>query len=257
MSDSDRGAQALALCTVLAVAASGCTGGDGQGGQRSQDLPMSTAMHSGTGGAQLAGPIDAGAAPQAHAGDTATGLGADAGMPRIGGADAGTFTPRADLDPGVTFDWQETTPGLGKCQEGTYTGTFQCEFAYDDSLGLFPPDAGSIVVSGPITLHFQKSADGEFLELADAQLEGVAQDFFGFTADLDGQLDCTTLELTAQAQNGEYGLGLPIGIPLGTVEGTLDGTLDAQSGELQGQWSLSAGMGVGTCTGPWQASFTP
>jgi hypothetical protein len=175
-----------------------------------------------------------------------------------GGAPAGTFTPRATLDPSVTFDWPETSPGPGgECEAGTYTGTFECEFIPDPNSGFLTPDGGGFLVSGPITLHFEKSANGEFLELADAQLEGVAMDVFGFTAELTGKLDCATAQLMSEAKNGEYGLGLPIGIPLGTVEGTLEGSLDGRSHELNGTWMLSAGDGVGTCVGPWHASFTP
>jgi hypothetical protein len=172
----------------------------------------------------------------------------------IGGADAGTFMPRADLDPNVSFDWQETAPGgSGTCEAGTYTGTFECELIYDTTM----PDAGSgVFVTGPITLHFEKSADGEFLELADAKLEGVGMDVFGFTADLSGELDCATLQFMSQAQNGEYGLGLPIDIPLGVVDGTLAGALEGQSHELNGTWTLTADGGI-TCIGPWHASFTP
>ena len=62
---------------------------------------------------------------------------------------------------------------------------------------MFPfgaPDPADIpVVNGPITLTFEKSADGEFLELTDARLDGVAMDFIGFEHSSRGRLDCATM----------------------------------------------------------------
>lgn len=247
----------LALCTSLISAslASACSTPDSHGNDRSTGRPVD--MHASSGGS---GSIDKNDNPgmpvsTGNGHGNAGNSGATGGAPSepIGGADAGTFMPRADLDPNVTFDWQETTPGGGACEAGTYTGTFQCELIYDTTM----PDAGSgVIVTGPITLHFEKSKNGEFLELADAKLEGVGMDVFGFTADLSGELDCTTLQFMSQAQNGMYGLGLPITIPLGTVDGTLAGALDTQNHELNGTWTLTADGGI-TCIGPWHASFTP
>jgi hypothetical protein len=248
----------LALCTSLISASMAACGTQAsQGGERSSGRPVD--MHAPSTGSGAIDKTDnptpassgQGAGTTGNAGD---GTGSATPSAPIGGADAGTFMPRADLDPNVTFDWQETVPGgAGSCEAGTYTGTFMCELIYDTTM----PDAGSgTFVTGPITLHFEKSANGEFLELADAKLEGVGMDVFGFTADLSGELDCTTLQFTSQAQNGAYGLGLPIDIPLGTVDGTLAGMLDNMTHELNGTWTLTADGGI-TCVGPWHASFTP
>jgi hypothetical protein len=172
------------------------------------------------------------------------------------GATAGSFKPRADLDPNAKFDWPETAPGQAQCQAGTYVGTFGCSLFVDPSMP--PPDGTPPDFSGPITLEFKKSADGEFLELANAKLDGSANDTLGFMADLNGKLDCSTLELTATLSNGVYGLGSPILLPTGDVNGTASGKLDLQTGQLTGTWSLfSSSAAEYTCDGSWQAVLTP
>jgi hypothetical protein len=264
MADRRRGARARpqflcwGACVLVAGALPACSTSDGRGTARpsGRAVQMHVQNGSGGGGGSMDNALQAGA--PASSGSTG-GTAGQTSAPAFGGADAGTYKPRADLDPNVTFDWEEKPPGGGgNCQAGTYTGTFQCDFVPNPDSGFVLPDGSdSLTVSGPITLHFEKSADGEFLELANAQLDGVAQDWIGFMADLSGRLDCTTLELTSQAENGVYGLGVPVVIPTGIVEGTLEGTLDLQAQQLSGTWMLSAGDGVGTCIGPWTASYTP
>ena len=169
------------------------------------------------------------------------------------------FVPKADLDPNVQFDWPATVPGEGGCEPGTYTGTFMCELVATAESGLpLPPDGTAIVVSGPITLVFERSMDGEFLELADARMEGVAQDIIGFTSGLEGRLECAGQTFSAVA-SGEYGLGLPIGIPLGAFNGTMDGTLDSSTQVLSGEWALTGDWAAGLqeCAGPWMATLSP
>jgi hypothetical protein len=120
-----------------------------------------------------------------------------------------------------------------------------------------PPDGVGLLVTGPVTLEFERSMDGEFLELTDGRLEGLALASWGFVAELEGRLDCTTLEFEAHATSGLYGLGLPIGVPAGTFGGTLSGTLDRQTLQLSGEWELVDDLGTKGCDGPWMASFTP
>ncbi len=177
--------------------------------------------------------------------------------PVMQGMAAGSFKPSADLDPNAKFDWPETAPGAGQCPPGTYVGMFGCSLFVDPSMP--PPDGTPPDFSGPITLEFKKSADGEFLELANAKLDGSANDTLGFTADLNGKLDCSTLELTATLSNGVYGLGSPILLPGGDVNGTVSGMLDPQTGQLTGTWSLySSAAGTNfSCDGSWQAVLTP
>ena len=203
-------------------------------------------------------PSTATSAMPAHSGAAGNGSGGSSASssPMTEGAAAGTFKPRADLDPGAQFDWPETTPGQAKCQPGTYVGMFACSLFVDPSMPA--PDGTPPDFSGPITLEFKKSADGEFLELANAKLDGSANDTLGFMADLNGRLDCNTLEFTATVSNGVYGLGSPILLPTGDVNGTLSGKLDLQTGQLTGTWSLFSSAATDfACDGPWQAVFTP
>jgi hypothetical protein len=249
-------------CWAVLGALCGC-GADASGSRG--DPPA--ASRAGSGG-QPAGSAGGGALPHdlgnagignAGAGSAATGnAGGDAEAP-VGGADPGTFTPSAMLDPNVTFDWPEAEEG-GKCEPGTYTGSFSCAYNVDptqvDPLFAPPPD---LQVTGPITLTFQRSENGEFLELANARIDGAAMDIIGFGADLSGRLDCATMQLTAEVTGGQFGFGQPILLQFGEVYGTLSGMLDGKTGTLTGEWSLSPGadMSAGTCKGPWMASYTP
>lgn len=159
-------------------------------------------------------------------------------------------SPRPDLDRNATFDWPETAPGDGSlCQPGTYVGTFTCVYA----------DLG-ITLEGPVTLQFEKSMDGEFLDLADAKLDGVGG-VFGFSAQLAGRLDCTTLQFSAEVTTGVYGVGFPDLPPSGTFTGTLQGALDRDTAQLEGEWALLSDLAAisssGDCVGPWTAGLKP
>lgn len=99
--------------------------------------------------------------------------------------------------------------------------------------------------------------DGEFLEITKGVLEGLALESWGFVAELEGRLDCNTLEFEATASSGTYGLGLPIGVPAGTFGGTLSGKLNPDTRLLEGDWALVDDFGVQGCNGPWSASHTP
>lgn len=186
----------------------------------------------------------------------AAGTGAGTGAGPVLGATPGTFVPRADLDPSTTFDWSQSLPGQGTCKPGKYTGTFTCTYTPAGTPADAGAGVGATVVSGPVTLELQKSMSGEFLEIANGQLDGVAQGVIGFTSKLSGKLDCTTLELTADAVDGVYGFGDPKLFPFGVFQGGLTGALDTQTLVLSGNWALTEGSG-GTCSGPWMASFTP
>ena len=120
-----------------------------------------------------------------------------------------------------------------------------------------PEDGLGLPVLGPVTLTFERSMDGEFLELTDGLLEGLALGTWGFVAELEGRLDCNTLQFEAHATSGVYGLGLPVGVPAGTFGGTLSGTLDRNTRQLSGAWELINELGTQGCNGPWTASFTP
>jgi len=231
----------------------GCSSGQEETSSRGAAMSGPMAAKPSTAAAGQPAPIPGGNVPSAgaSAAPTPSAPTAPAAKPKPSAA------PPATLDPNAQFDWPETSPGQATCQPGTYVGMFACSLFVDPTM---PPPAGTPPdFSGPITLVFTKSADGEFLELANAKLDGSANDTLGFMADLTGRLDCGTLEFTAMAENGVYGLGSPILLPAGDVMGTLSGKLDLQKGELTGTWSLFSGNAGKdfTCDGPWQALLTP
>jgi hypothetical protein len=170
-----------------------------------------------------------------------------------GGAPAGTFKPRATLDPSAMFEWPESSPGGGgKCQEGTYTGTFDCMFA--DPSGTIPP----IELTGPVSLTFTKSMDGEFLEISNGLFEAVANLFIGARAKIEGKLDCNTLTLQAMAVDGMWAVGDPSDplVPGGGLTGDITGMLDPATGTLTGNWTFGD-PDFGTCPGTWSVTYAP
>jgi hypothetical protein len=244
-----------AACAALAACACSCSSAD----TGSRGDPAPAASHAGTGSGGRAATGGSGGTPPLDVGNVDAPAGSDAPAP-VGGADPGTFMPSAMLDPNVQFDWPEAEEG-GKCEPGTYTGSFECTYVVDPTQvdPLFAPPS-DLVVSGPIAFTFQKSENGEFLELANAHLDGTAMDFIGFSTELTGRLDCATRTLTADVISGQFGFGQPVIFQFGEVSGTLSGMLDGKTGVLSGEWSLSpgtAGMSMGTCKGPWTASYTP
>jgi hypothetical protein len=160
---------------------------------------------------------------------------------------------RPELDDSAEFDWPETPPGGGgDCEAGTYIGTFGCTFTDNSGFGIV------IELTGPVSLTFVKSQDGEFLEITDGDFEAVANLFVGARAQIQGRLDCSSHMLDAMAVNGEWAIGdpdFPL-IPGGTLEGAITGTLDPSTGTLQGQWTFGDPT-FGACPGTWSVTYAP
>ena len=195
-----------------------------------------------------------GAAGNASAPNTAGGGAPDGGAPSSSGSNGDGFTTAmTPPDPNVTFEWTATLPGGGDCEPGRYTGTFTCNYVLTGG----DPTMPLVVVTGPIVMTLERSQDGEFLEISDGKLEGIAMLIIGFRAQLTGRLDCATGKLEATATNGIYGFGDPAVFPAGMFMGTLGGMLDTTTAQLAGSWDLAVAGGGGSCIGPWQASWTP
>jgi hypothetical protein len=189
------------------------------------------------------------AAPSPAAG--ASGSAPDASAPAA--AQGAVAKAKPVLDPNVSFDWPETPPGGGMgCQAGTYTGTFDCVFS--DPSGLIP----DVELTGPVSLTFTKSMDGEFLEITQGDFEAIGNDVIGGKAMIQGKLDCSSWMLDAMAVDGEWTIGDPQAplVPGGALEGQITGTLDAATGTLSGQWNF-ADPDVGACPGTWSVMHTP
>jgi hypothetical protein len=161
--------------------------------------------------------------------------------------------PKAQLDPNLSFDWPESSPGGGsRCPAGTYTGTFDCMFS--DPSGLIP----DVELSGPVTLRFSQSMDGEFLEISQGDFEAISDIFIGGKAKIVGKLDCNTLMLDAMAVDGQWSIGDPNAplVPGGGLEGEITGMLDPATGTLSGQWNF-ADPQIGACPGTWSVMYAP
>lgn len=168
--------------------------------------------------------------------------------------DAG-IRERAALDPNVRFEWPEssTTSNAGdNCRAGTYVGEFTCVFT-DTSSGLL-----MLELTGPVSLTFVKSMDGEFLEISNGEFNAIANLVVGARAKIKGKLDCNTLKLDAMAVDGQWAIGdptLPL-IPGGELQGQITGMLDPTTGQLMGQWTFGD-PAIGSCPGTWSVSYAP
>jgi hypothetical protein len=109
-----------------------------------------------------------------------------------------------------------------------------------------------------VSLTFEQSADGEFLEITDGDFAAVANLVIGARAQIRGRLDCNTLMLNAMAVDGQWAIGdpdLPL-LPGGGLEGQITGTLDPATGTLAGEWTFGD-PAFGSCPGTWSVVFVP
>jgi hypothetical protein len=125
-----------------------------------------------------------------------------------------------------------------------------CDLLFDNGIAAH--------LTGPVELTLERSQDGEFLELTNADIEGFALFIFNFRAELAGRLACSTRELDAMAVSGAVGLGDADLLPVLGFAGELQGMLDESGDVLSGNWSFpvttTTGARVGTCMGPWTAT---
>jgi hypothetical protein len=235
------------------------TGGSAAAGRGGAQAATSGGADAGTGTARALSAAGAGAgaggARAATSGGGASGRNSQPAAQRddndAGADDEVAIKPPPD--PSITFEWEQTAPGVDQtCRAGDYVGTFMC--------ALDTGDTGVIQITGPVRLSLTKSANGEFLEIADGHIDGFALDVFNFSSGLSGMLDCGTRGLSAMAKDGAVGLGDAMLLPVFQFAGVLSGTLDASGTTLSGDWSfpVTTVLGdIGTCTGPWTATRMP
>jgi len=229
------------LLVLAAVGGAACSASDAQGGPP----PIGAAGAGATNPTGSGGSGPAGSGGTGQPGTGGTGAGATPGSGGTGATGGGGASKDAGDD--VTFDWPESVPGRGECKPGTYQGTFQC--TYTDPMGGNP-----IPANGPITLKLVQSQNGEFLEVQDGLLDGTANVFFTFRANISGKLDCKTASFSGSLINGIYS-GFLI------VNGTFQGPLSSQYDLLKyafvgGTWQLIVGGVGGSCNGTWSANYT-
>jgi hypothetical protein len=93
-------------------------------------------------------------------------------------------------DPSVTFSWPEGTKSIGSCKAGHYVGTFEGTYVSPATFVGVP-----VPVSGDLDLTLTQSAKGEFFDIANGKMSGVADLVFPFSSGLVGTLNCTTAKL--------------------------------------------------------------
>lgn len=189
-------------------------------------------------GTSVGGGLATGEPPAMAAG----GAPAESGAPSAGGTGAGGR--EGNIPPeDVHFEWTETQPTEGLCLPGVYSGVFQCQLSFNN---LFP----SSTVSGPVNFTLRESQNGEFLEVTDGEMAGLAG-VVVFASELVGRLDCATNTFEAFSVNGMF--------TGGTFSGALQGTLDRTNQRLQGVWSMAVANApnVPPCIGLWSVERVP
>lgn len=190
------------------------------GGAVPKDLELGTDGGGGTANPGAGGQSSAGGFAAAGGFTAATGGSTTATIPTTvipTGDDGGTL-PFAGYDPTVAFDWPVATTTAGSCKAGHYQGSF---------IGMYSPSIAvapvPIPVAGNIDLTLTQSSNGEYFEITDGKVSGVADLLFPFSADVKGTLNCTTMQLeNGFLSNGVYIVGV---IPF-PFEGPLTGEYD-------------------------------
>jgi hypothetical protein len=177
---------------------------------------------------------------------TGSGTGTTSGTGSSSGSGSGSGSGGGG-GPTVTFNWPETLPGE-KCLPGKYAGTF--DGIYMSSLTFFP---APIPVSGNVNITLGQSMDGEFFEITDGKLDGVADFAFPFAGNIVGGLNCTTKKFTADIKMGFYTVA---GIGMVGFEGPMPADYDKVAHSfVLGEWHVlevnPTFGGNGTWTATW------
>lgn len=212
----------LLVLGVLGLTACSAAGGSGQ------DIGDEGSAAAGTSGG------NSGTTGTTGTGSGTTGTGSGSGSGGGGG-------------PIVTFDWPETQPGE-KCLAGKYAGSFNG--IYMSSLTFFP---APIPVGGNVNITLGQAMNGEFFEITDGLLDGLANGAFPFSATIVGGLDCKTLKFTGQIKMGGY--AVPGWTAVG-FEGDMPSDYDkAAHSFINGVWSVHEANPVFGGNGTWTATW--
>jgi hypothetical protein len=150
--------------------------------------------------------------------------------------------PLPTYDPNVHFEWTETVPGTVACEPGHYVGTFD---GFYNTL---------IPVAGDIDMTLSQSQNGEFLEVSDGEMSGVANLTIPFSATVQGSLDCQGEHFDAQLIDGTYDAFGNVS----SFEGPLVADYDTSTHKMiSGTWTVTEPNGTSGGTGTWEATWTP
>lgn len=214
-------------------------GGDGTGG----------GVAAGSGGMGGSTGATGGAAGAAAGAGTGGSAGASGGSAGASGGAAGASVG-AGGNPSITFSWPETQPGTGVCKAGHYVGTFNGTFS--SSLTVFPLP---LKVAGNVDMTLDQSQNGEFFNISNGHVSGVANGTYPYSCDIVGGLNCVTAKLeNTNLTNCTYtafGIKKPFAGPLTANYDKL--TFAFVGGTWVGKEPVAPYGGKGT----WNAKFTP
>ncbi|MBN1653775.1 MAG: hypothetical protein JXA30_08365 [Deltaproteobacteria bacterium] len=125
---------------------------------------------------------------------------------RAYGYEVGAYNPTANKGSEV-FRWQKTLPSFGSCKAGHYLGAFT-GFYNSPAMGAFDVSFSpvGIPVLGTVAFDLRQVGTGEYFEIENGAMEGLALFVFPFRGDLIGRFDCTGDEplLEIGLKNGTY-----------------------------------------------------
>jgi hypothetical protein len=135
----------------------------------------------------------------------------------VDNADASIAADPANNKGHEDFEWNRTVPQGGLCKAGHYEGEFEGKYIPSLLLGFAKSD-----VAGSLSFDLTQTSNGEFFEISGGHMEGLANDQYPFTGDIEGTLDCTTGLVDAYLKNCSYLLYLVTGYFEGPFKANYD-----------------------------------
>jgi hypothetical protein len=122
---------------------------------------------------------------------------------------------------------------------------------YMSSLTFFP---APIPVSGNVNITLDQSMNGEFFNISNGTLSGVADAAFPFTGTIVGSLDCKTLKFNGQIQMGSYSVA---GFGMVGFAGNMPSDYDKGTHSFtNGTWAVKEANPTFGGSGSWNATWT-
>jgi len=149
------------------------------------------------------------------------------------------------------FEWERTEATGGSCEAGHYEGSF--EGIYNAPIAFNAPIPVASVPGTPgLIFDLAKEGGGEVFNVSGGKMEGLANGFVPFSADIEGSLDCQTRKFEAMILNGKYTVGIFDYLFEGPITADYDKLTHTM---VNGTWNVvepatpgSGGMGSWTVT---------
>jgi hypothetical protein len=138
------------------------------------------------------------------------------------------------------FDWQRTVPTGGSCEaghyEGTFTGLYGPSIIVVSDLKVIPVFPVDLPGMPGLAFDLTRKGSGELFTVSNGKMSGNALGAFPLSADIVGQLDCSTLKFDAKLVNGSYAIG-PL---VYNFEGPITADYDKQTHTFtNGAWTVT------------------